>query len=268
MSLVLSLVGIPWAIRLGLIAPELSWKSILFFVCLYGAAFVCICAFHFFRAPYLAYRDLLKQLETERASWQSRLVTLERSLEQARSHKPDLQGNIDLVHVSDSEGPVERHSRLIMIVSISNLGTPSIVHDVVLSIDIMGNGDFKIFTPSHPSGAVIMEMNNAKRSFNPDEMLYVKTAHPISTGDRATGPLVFVLPISVRTHLEKALATMTLLCRDVTNKQYQMAFNPLVNELPPVSFIPGMNLQVVETDNQTETPILPRPRRRSGKKRR
>lgn len=143
--------------------------------------------------------------------------------------------------IEEWAGAAQRHGMapILFWLTISNTGAPSIVRGYSLEAR-MTDGRTETETSSFlPSVAIYHGPQGTRKSYREDA-LYNKTAHPITTGDQASGILFFVLyKITAKELITPNAGTMTLKFLDVNNASYSC---PVANMGPGnggFEYVPG-----------------------------
>jgi uncharacterized membrane protein len=164
-------------------------------------------------------------------------------LRQATSHDirdPLLKGEIDTVVFGEIPELVQDGTAVTLIVSIRNVGSPTIVEGWELSVDLPGGKALTAERHEVPDGLLVPRGDGTSWTLHGVDALYHKTeVTPIATGGMQRGVLLFTLSGVKREVVAIAGTTYTLRYKDVIGKQYSNAAQ-FSGQLQPLQYLPGL----------------------------
>ena len=159
--------------------------------------------------------------------------------DERKKDTPDLIASVDIMASGEAETYPGALS-LTLIVSIRNMGAPSIVTHWELAIERPGHKPLEV-KPTHPPETLTLHHNDGSSiKLKSGEAIYDKTVrHPIATGGNQQGFLFFIIRDIKREELFQKGVVLKLLYRDAWGRPFSLAFEP-TGELKPIEHYPGM----------------------------
>lgn len=168
----------------------------------------------------------------------------------AESQKPNLVGVIDQKVAGFS--PELNSTQVFLIVSVINLGTPSIAQGWHLTVECRGH-TLGPFVPWFiPEGLRVNRDSGASVIFRRADALYDKVMVPIPQGGLVRGWIRFVVPGSESDNLRRA-SRWRLRFEDVTGREV-IAEDRATDEGPPL-YSPGASQPLAEKPSPTGLPL-------------
>ena len=156
-------------------------------------------------------------------AWEDQYHAAQSAIAQIDQNSPKLAGEIQLYIA----GVVpELQTAIMLLVRVSNVGSPSIVRDWALTVVLPSGKEIRarnIFIPI----TITMPTPKGLRVFRQEDALYNKTTTPIPNGGEQTGILLFEIPdlppkssTTLPDELRESGAKVVLEFHDIKNKRY------------------------------------------------
>jgi hypothetical protein len=159
-------------------------------------------------------------------------------LDEAKYRNPQLVGEIDVVSIAAAP-PEIKGQVMLFIVSVSDLGAPSIVKSWHLRMDVLGGRSRTASTQALPQ-TIMFNLPQGPTVLYGEDGIYNKTITPIPTGGRVSGLLMFSFPDDLTNEeLWRLGNKYTIIFEDVRNKEYSVS---AVQDGKPIKFpyVPGL----------------------------
>lgn len=211
--------------------------------------YVGIASAFIFVACFLAWQEKHREL----TKTQEELVSAKRQLTVMHENaQPQLTGKIDSLYVTKEQG--DRKATVVVItMTVSNIGAPSIVEGYSLRISTPQKRQIKVEGPTYFQNGLRTGGQRYVQDLSPDEYIVDKTAQRlIQKGGRVSGVLIYTLETIPIEEINQPGTVYTIFFRDIYQKPYEAGTVLVrsIGEAPPI-YIPGIKPNVRPNTNSS-----------------
>lgn len=156
---------------------------------------------------------------------------------------PTLSGRIEQVNGGDAL-IAGKHigSSVALVVSISNVGTPSIAREFRLIVETAGKEPF-LAAPQHFGDKLILGGSPTVTIYGKDALYEKASLTPIPNGGEVRGVLFFIIKDIKASEIFRDGVILKIIFKDVTGKEYEIS-RPSSGRIVDPTYAPGINLEI------------------------